>query len=318
MRKQVYSTLHGLDVRTLRLFDSVVAFKSLTLAAKANHLAIGAASRRIKKFEDLIGAPLLTRHHRGLTLTRVGATVADSVREILDQFNALGSISNNLRVGITKHVRLLANGVAITQYLPATLRKFREKNPDVMVEVEEARSLNIANALIQGQVNIGVTSNLDDAPQLGRIEYPREPLVLVAPRNHSLSRRHRVRFTDTLDYDYIVLPVDSLIYKLMSNEARKVAKKIRVLAQVSGLYHACCMVSAGLGLAVVPLSTAYSLRDMFDLAIVNLEGKQFSFRQSVIHIEESKLTPIEKALLDHFRNCQSVLAGPESIRRNAA
>lgn len=317
MRKQVYSTLHGLDVRTLRLFESVVAFKSLTLAAQANHLAIGAASRRIKKFEELIGATLLTRHHRGLTLTRIGVMVAESVREILDQFNALGSISNNLRIGLTNNVRIVANGVAITEYLPDTLRRFREKHPDVMVEIEEARSVNIVSMLIQGQVNIGITSNYEGAPQLGRIDFPREPLVLVAPKNHPLSRRRRVRFTDTLDYDYIALRTESRIYKFLYAEARKVAKRIRVLAQVTGYYHACCMVSVGLGLAVVPLSTVYSLRELFDLAIINLEGKQFSFGESVIHVEESKLTAIERALLDHLRDCPSMLAGPESIRRNA-
>ena len=316
MRKQVQSTLHGLDVRTLRLFESVVAYKNLTLAAKTNHLAIGAASRRIKKFEELIGAALLTRHHRGLTLTRIGVMVAESVREILDQFNALGSISNNLRIGLTNNVRIVANGVAIAGYLPDTLRRFREKHPDVMVEIEEARSVNIVSMLIQGQVNIGITSYYEDAPQLGRIDFPREPLVLVAPKNHPLSRRRRVIFADTLDYDYIVLRAESLIYKVLYDEARKVAKKIRVLAQVSGLYHACCMVSAGLGLAVVPLSTANSLRDMLDLAIITLDGKQFFFRESVIHVEKSRLTAVEIALLDHLRICPSVLAGPKSSRRN--
>lgn len=56
-----------------------------------------------------------------------------------------------------------------------------------------------------------------------------------------------MRFTDTLDYDYIGLQPESLIYTILREEARQAGKRIRILTQISGLYLVCSMVSAGLG-----------------------------------------------------------------------
>lgn len=69
MKKSDTPSLHGLDVKTLRLYEAVASTGSLTQAARANHLAVGAASRRISNFETMIGKPLLERNTRGLRLT---------------------------------------------------------------------------------------------------------------------------------------------------------------------------------------------------------------------------------------------------------
>lgn len=63
-------------MRTLRIFNAVASTENLTQAAQANHLAVGAASRRISNFEAMIGEPLLERNSRGLRLTPAGHLVA--------------------------------------------------------------------------------------------------------------------------------------------------------------------------------------------------------------------------------------------------
>lgn len=312
MRKSELPPLHGLDVRTLRLFESVVETGNLTQAAKANHLAAGAASRRIHNFEALIGTPLLERYARGVRPTPTGALVADSVRGILEELNSLSSIKQNLRQGITSHVRLLCNGVAITEYLPEIIRKFRDRHPDVMVEIEESRSWETAKALQQEYARIGITA-IAENPGMGlqQFEYATEPLVLVAHRNHPLGRRQKVRFTDTLDYEYIGLEPASVIHGPLREEARQAGKVFRITAQVGGLYHACRMASAGLGLAVVPESLARSLKASFELSLIRLESRNSIFRETVIHVDESRMNPTERALLRHLRESrpQSSAAG---------
>lgn len=296
--------LHGLDVRTLRLFQAVVDAGNLTHAAKANHLAVSAASRRITNFETLIGTPLLERHARGVSLTPTGMLVAESVRNILDELNGLSNISHNSRHGINKHVRLLGNGVAITEYLPAVIRKFREKHPDVLIEIEESRSWDTAQSLQQDYARIGIAavSNEYKSSGLNQFEYFTEPLVLVAHKSHPLGRRQRIRFVDTLDHDYIGHQLESVILGPLREEARHAGKVIRTFAQVGGFYHACRMVSAGLGLAVIPESLAYSLKTSFELAVIRLESRHSVFREIVLHVDEDRMNDTERALLDHLRH----------------
>jgi DNA-binding transcriptional LysR family regulator len=301
MKKSDIPSLHGLDVRTLRLYEAVAATGNLTQAAKANHLAIGAASRRIKNFETMIGKPLLERSSRGLSLTPAGQLIAEHVAKILEPLNALGIASMVLRRGIKGHVRVLSNGAAITAHLPSTLSRFRKKHPSVLVDVEEVLSRNTAQALMQKRANIGIL--VDTAPTLGLAHFPyrNERMLLVAPAGHPLERHTRIRFEDTLDHEYIGLTPSSSIYALLGEQARSVGKTIRIHAQVGGLDNACRMVASGLGLTVAPEGLARSLKSALNLKLIELDGDQYVFNQIVVHHNESVLTDMERHMLEHLR-----------------
>lgn len=321
MRKSAFPALQGLDIRTLRLFEAVVKTGNLTQAARANHLAVGAASRRISNFETLIGTPLLERYARGVRPTVMGLKVVESVRSILDEVNGLSSISQNLRQGLTQHVRLLGNGVAITEYLPGVIRKFRDRHPDVLVEVEESLSWNTVSALQMNRAKIGIAALRESEINVGlhQFEFAREPLVLVTHKSHPLGRKQRIRFIDTLDYEHIALHQESINYSHLREEARAAGKVIRVPAQVSGLYHACRMVSANLGISVVPQSLAQSLKQCFELSIIPMENQGgVVFREVVVHVDEQRMNDSERALLNHLRSSSLAQGRPAPSSKGKA
>jgi DNA-binding transcriptional LysR family regulator len=59
----------------LGLFRDVVEAGSITHGAERSHLALGAASTRIRSMEDAIGATLLIRRRHGVTPTPAGRTL---------------------------------------------------------------------------------------------------------------------------------------------------------------------------------------------------------------------------------------------------
>jgi DNA-binding transcriptional LysR family regulator len=71
------------------------------------------------------------------------------------------------------------------------------------------------------------------------------------------------------------------------------------------------MASAGLGLAVMPESLARSLKASFELSLIRLESRNSIFRETVIHVEETRMNQTESALLQHLREFrpQSSAAG---------
>jgi len=64
--------LHRLDLASLSLFSLVVRTGSISKGAELAHLAVGAASKWISDLEAAVGAALLERHSRGVTLTVAG------------------------------------------------------------------------------------------------------------------------------------------------------------------------------------------------------------------------------------------------------
>src|SRR2546423_11630769 len=78
------------DLTDLSLFRHVVEAGSITHGAERAHLALAAASTRIRQMEEALGAQLLTRGRGGVTPTQAGRTLLQHARTILAQTERLG------------------------------------------------------------------------------------------------------------------------------------------------------------------------------------------------------------------------------------
>lgn len=77
------------DLADLSLFRHVVDAGSITHGAERAHLALAAASTRIRNMEEVLGVPLLTRGRQGVTPTQAGRTLLQHARAILRQAERL-------------------------------------------------------------------------------------------------------------------------------------------------------------------------------------------------------------------------------------
>src|SRR5438477_11181962 len=77
------------DLSDLSLFRHVVEAGSITAGAERAHLALAAASTRIRNMEEALGAALLVRSRQGVTPTQAGRTLLQHARAILRQAERL-------------------------------------------------------------------------------------------------------------------------------------------------------------------------------------------------------------------------------------
>lgn len=75
--------LAGIDFVSLRLVVLCAELGSLSIAAKRAHMSLSCASHRLSTAEELFGARLFERDHRGLHPTRGGAMFVSHARAIL-------------------------------------------------------------------------------------------------------------------------------------------------------------------------------------------------------------------------------------------
>src|SRR5262252_9226593 len=106
------------DLGDLRLFLSVVEAGSITRGAERMHLAIAAASTRIRNMEAALGTPLLHRERQGVQPTEVGRTLLHHARLLLQQSERMRSDLSEFAAGIRGQVRLMSNTNALTEFLP--------------------------------------------------------------------------------------------------------------------------------------------------------------------------------------------------------
>jgi DNA-binding transcriptional LysR family regulator len=244
--------LHRLDLVSLALFGLVARTGSISKGAELAHLAIGAASKRISDLEQSIGAELLERHHRGVTLTPAGQALQRHAQLILRNVDHLAADLSDYASGIVGIVRLAANTSAVTQFLPGDIAAFTAVHPRIKIELEEQNSTDIVHAVIDGRADIGIFA--DRTPLLGlqTVAYRRDQLALVVPTTHPLAKRKKIPFVEASDLEFVSLSKGTSLAQRLESSAEELGKRLRVRIQVRSFDAMCQMVAAGLGVAVLP------------------------------------------------------------------
>lgn len=247
------------DLVSIRLVVDCVQHGSLSAAAQASHLALAAASRRIREVEDAVREPLFERHGRGLRPTPAGRVFARHGLALLQSMEQMASELSDLRQGIARHVRLCANTAAINQFLPPLLAQYARQARQVRVELEEQLSTGVVAALREGRADVGVFADGPGTEGLACKLFRRDELVLVLPHGHRLVGRGALAFADALDEDWITLSDGAALLLKQQQTALSCGRPLRIRMQVRSFDAVCHLVASGLGIAVLPKNAVRAL-----------------------------------------------------------
>ncbi|HSV82804.1 MAG TPA: LysR family transcriptional regulator [Ramlibacter sp.] len=240
------------DLISIRLVVDCVEQGSLSAAARQAHLALAAASRRVKELEEAIGEPLLTRHGRGVLPTAAGRVFARHGLALLQTLEQMGSELADLRQGIAQHVRLCANTAAIVQFLPPLLAEYARRERQVRVELEEQMSDGVVTALREGRADLGIFVEGAETEGLETHPFRSDELVLVLPPGHPLVGRSPVPVADALEEDWITLSDGAALVNRLHRAAHGAGRPLRVRMQVRSFDAVCHLVASKLGIALLP------------------------------------------------------------------
>src|SRR5215469_6090786 len=193
------------DLVDLRLFQHVVEAGSITAGAERAHLALAAASTRIRSMEEAMGVALLLRERRGVTPTPAGRALLHHARIVLQQMEHMRGDLGDFARGYKGEIRLLANTVSLTEFLPDRLGAFLSAHPAIALAIEERTSYEIVNAVATGETELGIAADTVGLGALETLPFAPDRLVLVTAASHPLAKRRQVDFAEILDEPFIGL-----------------------------------------------------------------------------------------------------------------
>ena len=244
------------DLTDLRLFLNVYDAGTITGGAQSTHMTLASASERIRGMEDALGAPLLQRDRRGVTLTPAGRTVVHHARLVLLQMERMQGELGDYGTGLKGHVRLLCNTSALSEHLPEVLSRFLREHPGISVDLEERPSFDIVDAVRNDTCDIGVVSDAADLEGLQTFAFRADPLSLVVPSDHVLAQRKKVAFADVADCAFVGLAEGSALQEHVTHHARRLGKRLHYRIRLRSLESICRMVGLGIGVGIVPQAVA--------------------------------------------------------------
>jgi DNA-binding transcriptional LysR family regulator len=258
------------DLTDLRLFCEVVDAGSITAGAERSALALGAASTRIRGMEETLGARLLTRSRQGVTPTEAGRTLLRHARAILAQSARLREDLGAYAGGLSGEVRLLANTNALAEFLPEALSSFLAAHPHVSVDLEERLSDEIVGLIAEGVGDVGIVAGTVDMGALETFPFRSDRFVVVTSADHPLAARGSVAFSEVLGHDFVGLERSSSLQRFLAAKAAREGRTLRLRVQLRSFDGVCRLVECGVGVGVVPKTTAARAVRTMSLGVVEL------------------------------------------------
>ena len=289
------------DLVDLQLFIAVAETRSITNGALKVHLALASASARIKGLEEALGVSLLTRGRRGVELTPAGESLLDHARVVIHNVEAMRSDLAAYARGVKATVRFLANTSGLSEYLPKALAAFLAEHPHISIDVEERESGDIAHAIASGAADLGLAAEHALPDGIERIPYSEDRLVLVTARQDELAKRRQVDFREVVERDFVGLITSSALHAHVAGHAARLGARLRFRARLNNFDAIGQMVSAGIGVAVMPEVAARRCARSMKINVVRIRDSWANRRLAICARNFKSLPKPAQQLVEHLR-----------------
>jgi DNA-binding transcriptional LysR family regulator len=121
---------------SMRVFQRVADEGGFAAAARALELSPAAVTRLVADLEDHLQTRLLQRSTRRLSLTEAGQSYLVRVRSILEEIDQADAVASAQSSELAGMLRIHTPPVLATYIIAPLLAPFRERYPDIRLEIE--------------------------------------------------------------------------------------------------------------------------------------------------------------------------------------
>jgi DNA-binding transcriptional LysR family regulator len=193
-----------MTLEQLRLFVAVAERAHVTRAAEAMNLTQSAVSAAILALERRYGVPLFHRVGRHVELTAEGRTFLVEARALVAQAEAAERTLKELSGLKRGTLSMMASQTICSYWLPQRLVDFRNRYPRIDVRVEVGNTKQVADAVANGSVEIGLVEGAVNDALFNQAVVGRDRLVIVAPRGHSWVKKPPRTAADLLKENWVL------------------------------------------------------------------------------------------------------------------
>lgn len=187
----------GNRIKQLRAFCYAVKFGTVARAAEALFLSASSTSLQLSALEKELGTRLLERTRPRLTLTREGQMLYDLARPLIEGMESLDQHFRTQRQGLDAGAVTVAAGSSTIQYLlPPLVREFRERRPQVRLQLANVTGKDGLALLRSDQVDFAFGSMLDVPHDLSYEPVHWFDPMLILPPDHPLAAKPEIALAD--------------------------------------------------------------------------------------------------------------------------
>src|SRR5947209_2379697 len=268
-----------MEIRQLKAFLAIAEARTFTAAAQRIHYTQAALSMQIKQLEKEVGLPLFLRMPRRVVLTEAGEHLLERAHLILREHDA--ALAELAELAGAEHGRLRvgsASGMVSAEALPAILKMLRKGHAHAEVSVRSGTSEELVKRILAGELDLAFVS------------------LPVQARNietELLSQDQRVVSAFALAGERLILGErGGNTRRLIDEFFAEAGLKPTVIMELSRQAAIKNMVAAGMGVGIVPLSTARDDVERGRLVRWWIEGARINWELGVARLSGGYLSPV--------------------------
>lgn len=301
-----------MELNYLKEFTVLAQVGNYLEAADQLYISQSSLSRHIKAMEDELGATLLNRSTRKLSLSEFGKIFLPYAQQIVrlqqeyqtELFNYRRNIHGTLSIGSIP---------SITQYhIIDLLFRFQQENKNYSLNLIEGDPLQLTQMVREDQLELAfIRAGEEPDSHFARIDYAWDTLAAVMPTSHPLAAKDHIRLSELADETLLLLSSDTFMYQLCVRACQSAGFDPHVGYTGRRSENILAMVEKGAGIALL---TQHPIRRPVNPGISIVEIRpRISTSICLIYKKDRKLSPPARqfvSLMKDMADDQSCLISP--------
>ncbi|EKJ85377.1 DNA-binding transcriptional LysR family regulator [Leptospira meyeri] len=238
-----------MEFRQIIYFLEIAESGTFQKAASRLGLTQPALSKQIFLLEKELGVTVLERGGRSVRLTHEGERFFQySVRmkelweEIQNGFSNEKELKGNYSIS--------AGGTVSAWILPQVLKEILKKRPGLFLSVREGDATETKNAVLKGEVDLGILTGPITEPSLNVLEFLSDHIFPCAAKDHPIFLKKKIKIEDLKKQSFVFFHPGSALRKAVEKKIKSFSKEFssNIAMELRSVESVIKSLEAGLGI----------------------------------------------------------------------
>jgi len=243
-----------MELDYLKAFCRLSKDRNYRIAAQHLFVTQSALTKKIKRLENHIGVVLFERGRSGAKLTQAGKILLPEAKRTVNQFDKF----QRLACGVSKGAQgRLIVGFGISTYLdaPRYISEYKQRYPNVDVTLNDMPSSLQVDALLSGDLQLSFSRIQHIKEPLKSIPLFSDCLAIAIPAQREVDSSNLWNSLSKMSYLQLDFNRGMGLSRQIKNYLNSENQSPIVTQETNDILTLLALVSAGVGYAIIPIST---------------------------------------------------------------
>jgi DNA-binding transcriptional LysR family regulator len=299
-----YDGFKNITLQQLEAIIHLVSERSFSRAAKKMFLTQPSLTKHIKNLEDAVGAKVINRQNRGITLTLQGRLIYEYARKIA---GLREGVKEKILKSMEKEsgtIDIIASTIPANYILPGILGDFNRNYPKIKVYIKTVNSEEALDMVINRHAEIGFIGKKPLSRKINAEPVWKDRLIIAVSGAHRWSGKSSITAKDLMEEPFVTREKGSGTREILENYLKENAGtdfRLNIVAELGSSEAIKEAMIAGLGVSFISIHAIRRELEQKLLVEIPVSGWVVERDFYVIYTKQHKLMPHQEIFLDYCK-----------------